>query len=205
MSTAASSVAARRGPSISSSGPLKVGADRKPLSKSNADTVPPTSARGDADFGPEDTCAFYRNANYHPSAIAGRNPLPSWTLSLKPALHRTIRRRHPGIIECQPGLDPRHKLQYLLQYLQGEPHRMASSYMLTDSNYTKVLELLEERYGDPTRLCGHLNQLLISLPAPAENATDLRRFHNDSTQLISELGQIGHDPSASTLVADTLL
>ncbi|KAH7693148.1 hypothetical protein AAVH_39823 [Aphelenchoides avenae] len=46
----------------SSSGPLQVGADGKPLSRSSADAKPPASARGAADHGPEPTNAFTAHA-----------------------------------------------------------------------------------------------------------------------------------------------
>ncbi|KAH7680093.1 integrase core domain protein [Aphelenchoides avenae] len=196
MSTYKSSAAAGRGPSISSSSGLQVGADGKPFSGSHAATAQPSSTQGAADFGPEHTNAFYQNAMYHRSAAP--TPLVLKAPGITPfegdlRAYPAFRNNFLQLIEGQQGWQPRHKMQYLLQCLRGEPLREASRYMISDLNYFKVLDRLEQRYGNRGNLLYYLHNQLDSLPAASDAADELRRFHDDSVQLLSELRQNGEN------------
>ncbi|KAH7694627.1 Zinc knuckle family protein, partial [Aphelenchoides avenae] len=116
-----------------------------------------------------------------------------------------FRNRFLDIVESYSDLQPRHKLQYLLQYLRGEPHRFAGGLQLTDANYFVVVLMLQERYGDKDMLRNLLLAEFINLRPPSDEVADLFRFHDEAFRVTSELKQLGDDVDASRVYEQVLM
>ncbi|KAH7704469.1 Pao retrotransposon peptidase family protein-like protein [Aphelenchoides avenae] len=160
----------------------------------------------------ENSSAFYRNATYHRAGHSSTAPTP---LVLKEIpitpfagdvrQYSKFRNRFLDVVEAHPNLAPRHKLQYLLQFLQGEPHRLANNFQITDANYFTVVNLLEERYGNADMIRNLLMQNLISIRPPSQGVADIRRFHDEAFRVATDLKQLGDDVDANRLYEQTLM
>ncbi|KAH7695514.1 Zinc knuckle family protein, partial [Aphelenchoides avenae] len=150
------------------------------------------------DFGRENASKFYQNAVYtrNPSTTAPPLVLSQTAIEKFGGDIRSFpafRNRFLELVEGRKDMEPRHKLQYLLQCLSDEPLREAKEYMISDENYFAVLENLEERYGNTTKLLHALDEALANLKPAGQSAVDLRRFHNQARRLVDEMKQAGHD------------
>ncbi|KAH7698672.1 hypothetical protein AAVH_34231, partial [Aphelenchoides avenae] len=169
--------------------------------------------------GPVDDCgsdngretgAFYRNATYTRDTNNAAPPLVLAELPIEPLdgeirQYPAFRNRFLEIVESHPDLQPRHKLQYLLQHLRGEPHRFASGLQLTDDNYFVVVDKLEEDYGNQDMLRNMLLAEFINLRPPSNEVADLHRFHSEAFRVTSELKQLGDDVDASHVYEQILM
>ncbi|KAH7710110.1 integrase core domain protein [Aphelenchoides avenae] len=210
-----STAAGGKGSETSSSGPLRIGADGRPLTASTTfGTLGSAATPVDfgEDFGSENSSAFCRNATYNratttnpsqPSLVLKELPLDPFEGDFRQ--YPRFRNRFLEIVEAQVKLEPRHKLQYLLQYLRGEPHRLANGFQLTDSNYFTVINLLEERYGNADLIRNLLMQDLIAIRPPSSGAADLRRFHDEAFRVTTELKQLGDNVDATRLYEQSLM
>ncbi|KAH7671580.1 Pao retrotransposon peptidase family protein-like protein, partial [Aphelenchoides avenae] len=160
----------------------------------------------------ENSSAFYRNATYHRAVHSSTAPTPLVLKDL-PITHfegdvrqyPKFRNRFLDVVEAHPNLPPRHKLQYLLQFLRGEPHRLANNFQITDANYFAVINLLEERYGNADMIRNLLMQDLVQIRPPSQSVVDLRRFHDEAFRVATELKQLGDSVDANRLYEQTLM
>ena len=203
------------GSSVPTSGPLLFGADGLPFNASSS-SGPLGSTASPADFGEdfslENSSAFYRNATFHraASSSAAPSPLVLKDLPITPfegdiRQYAKFRDRFLDVVEAHPNLAARHKLQYLLQFLRGEPHRLANNLQITDTNYYAVVNLLEERYGNADVIRNLLMQNLIAIRPPTQSVADLRRFHDEAFRVATDLKQLGDDVDANRLYEQTLM
>ncbi|KAH7687750.1 Pao retrotransposon peptidase family protein, partial [Aphelenchoides avenae] len=156
----------------------------------------------------ESASAFYRNATFHRDTKT--TPLVLKELPITPfngniRQYPMFRNRFLDVVEGHANLPPRHKLQYLLQFLQGEPLQLANNFQLTDENYYAVVNLLEERYGNQDMIRNLLMGDLIALRPPADGASDLRRFHGEAFRVTTDLKQLGDDVDSNRLYEQTLM
>ncbi|KAH7713482.1 Zinc knuckle family protein [Aphelenchoides avenae] len=155
--------------------------------------------------------AFYRHATFHRAAPGSApSPLVLTVLPIVPfdgdvRRYPTFRNRFLDVVEGHPELAPRHKLQYLLQFLRGEPSQLANNFELTDANYYTVVDSLEERYGDKHQLRRLLAQDIIAMRPPANRVADLRRFHDEAFRITTELRTLGVPIDEAVLFEQTLM
>ncbi|KAH7705564.1 Zinc knuckle family protein [Aphelenchoides avenae] len=176
-------------------------------------SAPPVGPVADheMDNGYEAASAFYRNATFHRVALDSiQPPLILTELPIEPfdgdiRRYPTFRDRFLDVVEGHPGLAPRHKLQYLLQLLRGEPFQLANNYQLTDANYYIIVDSLEERYGDQYRLRRQLAQDFIAIRPPAGGVADLRRFHDAAFRITTDLRKLGENLDETVLYEQTLV
>ncbi|KAH7664925.1 Pao retrotransposon peptidase family protein-like protein, partial [Aphelenchoides avenae] len=164
------------------------------------------------DFSLENSSDFYRNATFHRAAVSSTAPAPLVLKELPIApfegdvrLYPKFRNRFLDVVEAHPKLAPRHKLQYLLQFLRGEPHRLANNFQITDANYFTVVNLLEKRYGNVDMMRNLLMQNLIQIRPPTQSVADLRRFHDEAFRVAVDLKQLGDNVDANRLYEQTLM
>ncbi|KAH7712179.1 fibrous sheath-interacting protein 1-like protein [Aphelenchoides avenae] len=156
-----------------------------------------------ADFGPENASKFYQNAVYTRSSNPTSQPLVLKELPIDKfggdiRAYPAFRNHFLELVENRKDFEPRHKFQYLLQCLTDEPLLEARRYMITNSNYFKVLDRLENKYGNRGRLLLTLNQCYYDLNAPGPAASDVRRFYDEASHLVDEMQQIGEDNNTAT-------
>ncbi|KAH7669902.1 Pao retrotransposon peptidase family protein, partial [Aphelenchoides avenae] len=116
-----------------------------------------------------------------------------------------FRNRFLKMVGTREDLEPIEKFQYLLQYLEGEPLRIANGYLLNEANYFKVLDRLHERYHDPSYLAVILTQDFVSLKAVSQTSRDLHRFHDEALRLTDQMEQAGNDANNNIVLRETLL
>ncbi|KAH7694329.1 Pao retrotransposon peptidase family protein-like, partial [Aphelenchoides avenae] len=194
--------------------PLTVGADGRPL-HAHHDAAATFSAPADygLDFGPENSSTFYRNATYASRAASTGIAPPTLVLKELPLTpfdgdirqYPAFRNRFLDIVEAQRNLEPRFKLQYLLNYLRGEPYRLAEGFPITDASYFTVIDLLETRYGNTHKLRQRLQQELFELQPPGSSSSSLQQFHDQAFRAYNLLRQSGTTDDRCDLLVDVLM
>ncbi|KAH7694558.1 Pao retrotransposon peptidase family protein-like, partial [Aphelenchoides avenae] len=194
--------------------PLTVGADGKPLyASSDAQATFSAPADYGVDFGLENSSAFYRNATFSsrdastgiapPTLVLKEIPLTPFDGDIR--RYPSFRNRFLEIVEAHRNLEPRHKLQYLLQFLRGEPLRLAEGFPITDTSYFHVINELERRYGNTQRIRKALTTDLLNVSPPGRSTASLRQFYDQVSRVNAELQQLGTDASNSDFLTDILM
>ncbi|KAH7720554.1 Pao retrotransposon peptidase family protein-like protein [Aphelenchoides avenae] len=135
--------------------------------------------------GHEAASAFYRTATFHRAApTSAPAPLVLTELLLKPfdgdiRQYPAFQNQFLDIVESQPDLSSRHKLQYL----RGEPYRLDDGLQLTDANYHVVVNAFHERYGNKDMLHNLLLVDFVSLRPSFDAVADLYRFHDEALRV----------------------
>ena len=70
------------------------------------------------------------------------------------------------------------KMNYLNGMLKGEAARAISGLPLTEENYKKAIELLQERFGKPQILTNAYMESLSKIDAPPADTKNLRTFYD---------------------------
>ncbi|KAH7709957.1 hypothetical protein AAVH_22753 [Aphelenchoides avenae] len=157
----------------------------------------------------ESASTFYRNATFHRDTKSSSQlvlkELPITPFDGDIRRYSKFRNRFLDIVEDHGEMPPRHKLQYLLQFLRGEAYELANNFQLTDENYIAVADLLEEQYGDKDMIRNLLMADLIGLRPPSPEIADLRRFHGEAFRVITDLKQLGDDVDSNRLYEQTLM
>ncbi|KAH7710260.1 Pao retrotransposon peptidase family protein [Aphelenchoides avenae] len=163
-----------------------------------------------ADFGPENASKFYRNGTHlrvtstKPSPLVLKElPIPKFNGDYRS--YPMFRSRFLKTVGERTDLDPCDKFQFLMQHLDGEPLRMANRFVITDGNYYKCLDRLEERYGDNATLVTLLAQDFQKLKSVGLNSRDLIRFYDEASHLTDQMEQLGQDVDNNHLWRHTLL
>ncbi|KAH7711567.1 Pao retrotransposon peptidase family protein-like protein [Aphelenchoides avenae] len=167
-------------------------------------TAPTTEALTESEVA----CTFYRKATFHRDTKDTPLVLKELPITLFDGDIRkfpTFRNRFLDVVEGYRDLGPRHKLQYLLQFLRGEPLELANNYPITDESYYVVLDLLEDQYGNEDMIRNLLMADLIGLRSPVETVSDLRRFYGEAFRVTNSLKQLGDDVDSNRLYEQTLM
>ena len=64
---------------------------------------------------------------------------------------------------------------------------MIAGLSITDDNYSVVIQILKDRYGDSTRQTQVLLQKFHSLPTPKHNSKDLRNFLTEYRKIKAQI------------------
>ncbi|KAH7676027.1 Pao retrotransposon peptidase family protein [Aphelenchoides avenae] len=211
MTTNPTTSAGGRGSFFFPSGPTVDASSHRPSATLSSGPSGPTAPAplNEAHSDLESASAFYRNATFHRDTttttqlVLKEIPITPFEGDIR--RYPTFRNRFLDVVEGQRNLAPRHKLQYLLQFLRGEPYQLANNYQLTDDNYFAVVNLLEERYGNVDMIRNLLMADLIALRPPSQAVSDLRRFYGDAQRVTTELNQLGDDVDSNRLYEQTLM
>ncbi|KAH7703885.1 Zinc knuckle family protein [Aphelenchoides avenae] len=198
--------------SFFSSGPSRIGTSSHHPNTSLLSGQPGPTATApttEAHSRLEAASAFYGKATFHRDTTS-TSQLVLKDLPIEPfegniRRYPAFRNRFLDVIEGHQQMPPRHKLQYLLQFLRGEPYQLANNFQLTDENYYAVINTLEERYGNEDVIRSLLMADLIALRAPSQTVQDLRRFHDEAFRITTDLKQLGDDVDANRLYSETLM
>ncbi|XP_061168132.1 uncharacterized protein LOC133177057 [Saccostrea echinata] len=83
------------------------------------------------------------------------------------------------------------KFNYLKSLVEGEASNTIAGFALTHSNYNRAIELLHERFGQKHKIIQSYMQALLELPAPKNNLTSLRHFHDQVETYVRGLESYG--------------
>ena len=83
------------------------------------------------------------------------------------------------------------KFCYLKAQLVDQALQTVEGFTLTNVHYEEALCLLKERYGQPHKITNAYMQSLIELPAPQNNVSSLRSFHDKLEAYIRGLDALG--------------
>ncbi|XP_062586234.1 protein hook homolog [Saccostrea cucullata] len=94
------------------------------------------------------------------------------------------------------------KFNYLKSLLAEEASNTISGFALTHANYNRAIELLHERFVQKHKITQSYMQALLDLPAPKNNPTSLRHFHDQVETYVRGLESYGQaqDTYGSLLV-----
>ncbi|KAH7678376.1 Pao retrotransposon peptidase family protein, partial [Aphelenchoides avenae] len=158
----------------------------------------------------EQQSAFYRNANYTrttrttaPPLVLSELPISKFSGDIRS--YPMFRSRFLKTIGERPDLDPCEKFQYLIQHLDGEPLRIANGYFLTDDNYFKFLDRLEDQYGDTATLATLLARDFFTMKPVGQTTRDMQRFHEEALRLSDQMEQLGQDVNTNIIWRHILL
>ncbi|KAH7701861.1 Zinc knuckle family protein [Aphelenchoides avenae] len=138
----------------------------------------------------EQQSAFYRDATPCKSHPYAWKPLDLPTFDGNIRKYRRFREAFEMVYGSHADLTPSHKLLCLRMHLSGEPLKFAEQYMVTDKNYARVIDILDERYGT-SRVSHTLWQDLIDIRPASEELQDLRRLHEQLNGVYHSLRSIG--------------
>lgn len=96
-------------------------------------------------------------------------------------------------VDDDPELPPIQKFKYLRSVLLNEPYRIAQPYSLTNKNYFIVINLLKDRYGNPTLIKENLLNELKDLYRPTDGTSELRKFILYVNRIILQLQNLGEN------------
>ena len=94
-------------------------------------------------------------------------------------------------IDKNHGLSDIEKMNYLNGMLKGEAARAISGLPLTEENYKKAIELLQERFGKPQILTNAYMESLSKIDAPPADTKNLRTFYDTCEANIRGLEALG--------------
>jgi len=83
------------------------------------------------------------------------------------------------------------KLNYLQAQLQGDTLRVIVGLSLTHENYTQLVALFQEQYGDTHKLTDAQMQALVELKSPSNILTSLQLFYDSIEGHIKSLQSLG--------------
>ncbi|KAH7709448.1 hypothetical protein AAVH_23288 [Aphelenchoides avenae] len=159
-------------------------------------SVPSEPNDGHADR--ERNSAFYRTATCTlstsaklPPLVLTELPIPKFSGDVR--TYPVFKNRFLKTVGGRSDLEPQHKFQYLLQFLDGEPLHLANGYLIANRNYFKLLGRLKGRYGDKATLAALFFQEFVNLAPAGWDVRDLRRFHDEALCLRDEMEEVGQD------------
>ena len=76
------------------------------------------------------------------------------------------------------------KLSYLRAQFQGEARDFVAGFQLTSTSWNDSIQLLKERFGEPSRQTDAHMQAVIDLPGPNNTLPSLRQFYDASESQI---------------------
>ena len=83
------------------------------------------------------------------------------------------------------------KFSYLRAQLRDEALHTVMGFSLTNGNYTKALNLLKERYGQPHKIVQTYMQALVNIQPPTNTLHSLRNFYDKTETYVRGLESLG--------------
>ena len=99
-------------------------------------------------------------------------------------------------VDSSPVLSGVQKFNYLRTLLQGEAARAVAGFPLTDANYSHLVEILKERFGQTQKIVNAHMQSLLNLPTPRNTLTDLRALYDSIENHIRGLSSLEITPDS---------
>lgn len=95
-------------------------------------------------------------------------------------------------VHNRSNLDPVQKLHYLMKSVTGEAYNQIKNLSLTNENYLKARQILEEQYNH-TRKVAHtyMKKLLECRNITNENSKDIRDFISNTKDCLASLNNLG--------------
>ena len=94
-------------------------------------------------------------------------------------------------VHLNQGLSEIQKFNYLQAQVEGEEARTISGFAMTNSNYSSVISLLRERFGQQHKIVQAHMHAMVNLPAPSNNYPSLRSFYDQLESSIRSLESLG--------------
>ena len=106
-------------------------------------------------------------------------------------------------IHNNPNLSGVQKFNYLKAQVLGDAAQVIEGFPLTNANYEQSLNLLKERFGNPSKIVNAHMNALVQLPSPSLDLPSLRSFFDNVEKNIRGLASVGvsHDSYGSLLVS----
>ena len=94
------------------------------------------------------------------------------------------------------------KFNYLRAQLRGDASRSIAGFPLTNVNYKRSIELLQERFGQSHRIINAHMEAMLNLPNPSTQLVSLRQFYDTLETHIRGLEALGksHESYGDILV-----
>lgn len=90
-----------------------------------------------------------------------------------------------------PSLSDVQKFNYLRAQLSNGTERVIAGLPLTNANYTKAIQLLIERFGQPHKIVNAHMEALLNLPTPSNRLISLRSFYDGIENHVRGLEALG--------------
>ncbi|XP_053406494.1 uncharacterized protein LOC128559265 [Mercenaria mercenaria] len=104
-------------------------------------------------------------------------------------------------VHTNPNLSDVQKFNYLRSQVDGDAARTIEGFALTNSNYVKAVELLQEQYGQAHKIVHAYMQALLQLPSPNNTLSSLRNYYDKLETYIRGLESLNqHQESYGTLL-----
>ena len=127
--------------------------------------------------------------------------LPTFTGEVTQWQTQTFWDSYASSIHNNASLSEIQKFSYLRSLLQGSAEKCVDGFPLTNANYTKAIELLHERYGQPHKITASYMQALLDLAPTTSHLTDLRDFSDKVEVYVRGLDALGkQEETYSTLL-----
>uniref|UniRef100_A0A183BUB6 Integrase catalytic domain-containing protein n=1 Tax=Globodera pallida TaxID=36090 RepID=A0A183BUB6_GLOPA len=94
-------------------------------------------------------------------------------------------------VDSEQSYDNVLKMSHLLSLLEKPVQSVVAGYLPTNENYSRVIQLLKRRYGDPRALKESLQSELCHLPAAGESVSGLRKFYDVVERVCRQLADHG--------------
>ena len=82
------------------------------------------------------------------------------------------------------------KCSYLQAQLVGDASRAIAGFPLTNNNYEQAVNLLKERFGQPSKIINVHVQALLDLPSPCYQLSSLQLFYDSMKNHVRGLGSL---------------
>ncbi|XP_063419195.1 uncharacterized protein LOC134702016 [Mytilus trossulus] len=97
-------------------------------------------------------------------------------------------------IHFNDTLTPIQKFNYLKAQLEGSAAQTVEGFALTNGNYETAVNLLRDRFGQPSKLIHAYMKALMNLPAPTNDAFSLRSYGDRLESYVRGLKSLGQTP-----------
>ena len=105
-------------------------------------------------------------------------------------------------VHDNPSLSDIQKFNYLRAQLRGDASRSIAGFPLTNANYQRSIELLQERFGQSHRIINAHMEAMLNLPNPTTQLVSLQHFYDTLETHIRGLEALGksHESYGGILV-----
>lgn len=98
------------------------------------------------------------------------------------------------------------KFNYLKSSITGEASHTIAGFALTNDNYYRAVDLLQDRFGQKEKIIDTYMTLLLNVPAPVNSVVSLRKFYDTTETYIRGLESLGkNEDSYGSLLTPVIL
>ena len=97
-------------------------------------------------------------------------------------------------VHDNPSLSDIQKINYLRAQLRGDASRSIAGFPLTNANYQRRIELLQERFGQSHRIINAHMEAMLNSPNPSTQLVSLQQFYDTFETHIRGLEALGKSP-----------